>query len=118
LPERLSDALKARFIIRKLLESPEADYLENPIPMGTKLRGFYINRDIAILDFSGEIRNNLMGGLSAEQLCIYSIVNSIVLNCESIDRVQILIEGKKADTLRGNLDISVPIVEDVSLIRW
>jgi hypothetical protein len=118
LPRKMNSAERADFILRKLLEGPPADYLASPVPQGTKLRGFYMLGNLAVVDFSKELRENLVGGLSAEQLCVYSIVNSLVLNCEDIKAVRILIEGQKVATLLGNIDLESPLVEDLALIRW
>jgi hypothetical protein len=118
LPGKMNSVQRAHFIIRKLLEGSPAGYLESPIPQGTKLEGLYMVGNVAVVDLSSELREHLAGGLSSEQLCVYSIVNTIILNNEDIKAVQILIDGEKVDTIRGGVDIGSPLVEDVSLIRW
>jgi hypothetical protein len=117
-PRKMNTAERAEFILRTLLKGSPADYLVSPIPQGTTLRGFYMLGNVAVVDFSKELSENLVGGLSSEQLCAYSIVNSLIVNCEDIKAVRILIDGKKVATLHGNIDLESPLVEDVALIRW
>jgi hypothetical protein len=50
-----------------------------------------------------------------ELASIYSVVNSLTQNVSGINRVQILIEGAEAETLAGHIDLSRPLVEDLSM---
>ncbi len=87
------------------------------IPSGTKLLNVEIKGAIAYVDFSREIVANHPGGSLAELQTIFSVVNSIVLNFREIKGVQILVEGRRRDTLAGHIDISLPLKGDRKLIR-
>jgi hypothetical protein len=118
LPRQMNSYETARFILEELLKGPQVGIFETPIPPDTKLQGMYIQKNELVVDLSKEFRENFQGGVVPELLCVYSIVNSLILNCKQFERVQLLIEGQVVDTLAGNLDLSKPLVEDLSLIRW
>jgi hypothetical protein len=47
----------------------------------------------AVVDFSTQLRENHPGSCRREQLTLFSVVNSLILNVSEIDRVKILIDG-------------------------
>lgn len=88
------------------------------IPEGTTLRSFFLLEEgTAVVDFSDQLRNNHPDGCRQEQLTLFSIVNSLVLNIPEIDRVQILIAGEENGTLAGHMTIESPLTADMLLIR-
>jgi len=107
---------RATAILNALLKGPRASNLRSPIPRGVKFRGLYIADTMMTVDFSSELRDGLRGGASAETLCVYSIVNSLLLNCQDLKTVTFLIEGQPIETLLGYLDLSGPLVENLALM--
>lgn len=99
-----------------LIQGPKGN-LTITIPKGTRLLKIELKDGVAYVDFSKELSENHPGGSSAELQTIYSIVNTITLNFPEIKKVQILIEGKKADTLAGHIDITLPMGPDRGLIK-
>jgi spore germination protein GerM len=100
----------------QLQEAPEP-YL-SVIPEGTLLRAFYItDRGDAFVDLSGEVSSRHTGGSSTELLTVYAIVHAVTANLPPIRRVQILIDGREADTLAGHVDLRRPLEPDLSLVR-
>lgn len=88
------------------------------IPEGTMLRAFYITeRGDAFVDLSPEVSTRHPGGSTNELLTVYAIVNAVTANLSSVERVQILIDGKQADTLAGHVDLRRPFERDTSLVR-
>jgi len=95
--------------LSELLKGPQSNLL-SPLPPGTKVRHFFLDREgTAYVDFGPELRKNHPGGSKAEILSIYSIVDTLAYNFEQIRRVQILIEGAEVDTLSGHLDLRKPL---------
>jgi len=45
------------------------------------------------------------------------VVNAVLANLPTVRRVQILVEGREADTLAGHVDIRRPLERDMSLVR-
>lgn len=106
---------------RQILES-ELDVAPPPylslIPRGTMLRAFYISdRGDAFVDLSPEVSTMHPGGSANELLTIYAIVNAVTANLSSVERVQILIDGRQADTLAGHVDLRRPFERDTFLVR-
>lgn len=88
------------------------------IPEGTTLRAFYVtDRGDAFVDLSPEVARNHPGGSFTELLTVHAIVHAVIANLPSIQRVQILIDGREADTLAGHIDLRRPLQQDVSLVR-
>jgi spore germination protein GerM len=88
------------------------------IPAGTALRAFYVtDRGDAFVDLSPEASSQHPGGSSTELLTVYAIVNAVTANLPTIQRVQILIDGREADTLAGHVDLRRPLQPDLSIVR-
>ena len=99
------------------LEAAPAPYV-SLVPPGTILRAFYITeRGDAFVDLSPEASTMHPGGSTNELLTVYAIVNAVTANLSSVERVQILIDGKQADTLAGHVDLRRPFERDTSLVR-
>ena len=109
--------LQGREILRAELEPAAPPYL-SVIPAGTSLRAFYVtDRGDAFVDLSSEISSAHGGGSATELLTVYAIVNVVTANLPSVQRVQILINGREADTLAGHVDLRRPLQSDQSLVR-
>jgi hypothetical protein len=106
---------------RQILESqlePAPEPYTSVIPTGTMLRAFYITeRGDAFVDLSPEISTAHAGGSTSELLTIAAIVNAVTVNLSSVNRVQILVGGKEADTLAGHVDLRRPFDRDTPLVR-
>ena len=108
---------QGREILSMQLEAAPAPYL-SAIPDGTMLRAFYVTeRGDAFVDLSSEAQSGHAGGSATELLTVYAIVNAVTANLPSIQRVQILIDGREADTLAGHVDLRRPLQPDQSLVR-
>jgi len=115
----LAEGVRAqgRQILQSLLEAAPAPFL-SVIPPGTLLRAFYITeRGDAFVDLSPEVSTAHPGGSTNELLTVYAIVNAVTTNLSSVQRVQILIGGKEADTLAGHVDLRRPFQRELSLVR-
>jgi spore germination protein GerM len=105
-------------IVSALLEGPEDANLVSTIPAGSKLLHTFITDDgTAYVDFNPELSLLHPGGVTAERLTIYAIVNSLVLNLDSVERVQLLLEGKPSPTLAGHLDIRLARTANLLIVR-
>jgi hypothetical protein len=108
---------QGRQILESELEDAPAPYL-SLIPRGTTLRAFYItDRGDAFVDLSVEASTLHPGGSTHELLTVYAIVNAVTAHLTSIERVQILIDGRQADTLAGHVDLRRPFERDTVLVR-
>lgn len=104
-------------LMAQLQPAPEPSII-SVIPEGTTLRAFYItDRGDGFVDLSTEVSARHAGGSSAELLTVYAIVHAVTANLPSIRRVQILIDGREADTLAGHVDLRRPLEPNLSLVR-
>jgi hypothetical protein len=88
------------------------------IPDGTTLRAFYTTeRGDAFVDVTADVSSRHTGGSTTELLTVYAIVHAVTSNLPSIRRVQILIDGREADTLAGHVDLRRPLAPDPGLVR-
>jgi hypothetical protein len=108
---------QGRQILESELDPAPAPYV-SLIPPGTMLRAFFItDRGDAFVDLSPEVSTMHPGGSTNELLTVYAIVNTVTANLSSVERVQILIDGKQADTLAGHVDLRRPFERDTSMFR-
>lgn len=93
-------------------EGGDSQYL---IPSGTKLLGVHVKDGIAYADFSRELKDNLNPSSTNEALLVNSIVHTLT-QFKDVEKVQILVEGKRIESLGGHLDISSPIARGSSML--
>lgn len=104
-------------IVEELIEGPD-----NPregvsvIPKKTKVLGVVIKNKIAYVNLSKYFETHFPGGSTSEIMIIGSIVDTLT-NLEEIDKVQILVEGKKIDSLSGHFDLTSPLKRMPNLIK-
>ena len=108
---------QGRQILRALLQPPPAPYLA-VIPPGTTLRALYFTTSgDAFVDLSAEVSAKHPGGTHAELLTVYAVVNAMTTNLQGVQRVQLLIDGREADSVAGHVDVRRPLERDPSLVR-
>lgn len=108
---------RAKQIISDLLAGPNDPDSLLAVPQGIDLRQVYVmDNGVAYADFSSELSRRIGGGSMEEILTIYSIVNSLVLNVEEIERVGILLDGQPCETLNGHLDLRRPLPANLRLM--
>jgi hypothetical protein len=105
---------QARRIVEAQLAAAPPPYV-SPVPAGTSLRALFVGeRGDAFVDLSGEVRGKHPGGALGELFTVYAVVNAITVNLPAIMRVQILIDGKEADTLAGHVDLRRPLRKNLT----
>jgi len=104
-------------IIEALIQGPR-EGLMRTIPPATALHSLYVTPDgTAYVDITATIKDAHPGGIHSEQMTIFSIVNSLILNIPEIDAVKILIDGSESMTLAGHIDLRFPFKANMLLIR-
>ena len=108
---------QGRQILTALLAAEAPAPYASLIPAGTTLRAFYVTeRGDAFVDLSPDIVGGHPGGSLNELLTVYAIVNSVTANLPAARRVQILVDGKEADTIAGHVDLRRPLARNDSLV--
>jgi hypothetical protein len=119
---KMSEAKKsvnnlATIIVKELISGPEnKSGLKATIPAGTKPGArIKIDAATATVDFSKEFVEKHPGGKIAEQLTIYSVVNSLT-ELKEIQKVKFTIAGKVNKEYKGNYEFDVPFPRAAALI--
>jgi spore germination protein GerM len=108
---------QARALVTALLSTPPTPPLVRTIPDGTALRGVYVSdQQEVFVDLDATVRIKHGGGSMQELLTVYSLVNTLLVNLPTASAVQILIEGREADTLAGHVDLRRPLRKNEALI--
>jgi hypothetical protein len=108
---------QGRQILTAQLTAEPAPSQVSVIPAGTRLRAFYVTeRGDAFVDLSPEVVSGHPGGSLNELLTVYAIVNAVTANLPAARRVQILVDGKEADTIAGHVDLRRPLTRNDSLV--
>ncbi len=106
--------LLEKIVLTELIAGPKGNG-GRTIPPETKIRSIETKDMVCFVNLSSEFvtKNNV--GIAAEQLTIYSIVNSLT-ELSNIDKVQFLIEGEKKDVYH-HMIFNEPIARDISMIQ-
>ena len=110
------NAHPAQTAIEFLLAGTQNTELASVMPPGTKLRHISIKEKIAYVDFSDNLVKNNAGGSASEMLLVAAIINTLT-EFHDIQKVQIMVEGKKIDTISGHMDISEPLSRSEKIIK-
>ena len=114
--EGAGDEMLAASIVKELIAGPKNKELNATIPAEAKILSVKINEGVASADFSKELQTKHWGGSTGESMTLNSIANSLT-ELDSIDKVELLIEGKKVESLAGHWDTTVPLERNEDIIR-
>lgn len=106
----------AQTAVELLLADPKSRDLVRVLPPGTKVRSLTIKDHIAYVDFNDKLIKNNGGGSATELLTVGAIVNTLT-EFPEIEKVQILVEGQKVETLSGHMDVSHPLSRSEKIIK-
>lgn len=103
--------------IKALIAGPENKNLAPTLPEGVKLLSLKVRDDgLCLVNFNESLVENHWGGSTGELLTVYSIVNTLT-QFPDVDRVQILIEGRKLDTLAGHLILNESLKTNEKIVK-
>ncbi len=69
------------------------------------------------LNFNKALISHHPGGSSTELLTVHAIINTLAANLPHIRDMVLLVDGQPIETLRGHVDLRLPIAADFSLVR-
>jgi germination protein M len=108
---------QAKEVVAALIAGPKGELVPS-IPQGVRILDVLVSKDgIAYVDLSGEIVSNHQGGSTGEMVTVYSIVNTLAINLPQIHGVQILVDDRQVETLKGHMDLSRPLGPNLSMAR-
>jgi len=92
----------ASVLVKELIKGPSSSELKPTIPEGASLRSpVKIEGRTAIVDMTKEFVDNHPGGKEAEEMTIFSIVNTLT-ELKDIETVKFQINGKEQKEFKGN----------------
>jgi spore germination protein GerM len=113
-----SPVAQARAIIESQLAAEPPPPLARTIPAGVTLRGLFVSQNNEVfVDLDPAIKSGHAGGSLQELMTVYTIVNALLTNLPTLQQVQILIDGREADTLAGHVDLRRPLRKNEGLIE-
>lgn len=107
---------QATLLIKELVKGPSNSTLKATIPEGASLRSpVKVENRTAIVDMTKEFVDNHPGGKEAEEMTIFSIVNSLT-ELKDIEKVKFLINGKTQKEFKGNFLLNNEFPRNEALI--
>ena len=106
----------AQTAIELLVAGTKNTALASVIPPGTKLKKLWIKDHIAYVSFNDQLIKKSTGGSTSEILLVSAIVNTLTL-FPNIQKVQILVDGEKIDTISGHMDTREPLSRLEKMIK-
>ena len=100
--------------LTQLIAGPKTPGLQPVLPKEAKVLSVTTEKGLATVDFSSEITKMNVGS-RGEALALTAIANTVT-KLGIVDRVQILVEGKKVETLGGHVDASKPLRRNDSVV--
>ena len=90
--------------------------MRSTLPEGTVLKSVYLKDQTLIINLSREFADNMPAGLNAEVLAVYGVVNTMMLNIDTISAVRLLIEGESLPVARADVDISGDLIGNTAVL--
>ena len=109
-PQLMQQALET------MANGPRSSDLVAVIPKATKVKSVVVRDRMATVDVSSELVKRGFGGSATEILAVAAIVNTLT-EFPEVERVQILVDGKKVDTLFGHIDVYDPLSRSPGIIK-
>lgn len=107
-----------RALAEAVLAGPATPALHRPLPEGVELAALYLTPSgVVYVDLASPDEGEPpAGGTNQEQLTVYSLVNSLLLNVGEAKSAVLLWNGVQRPTFSGHLDLSRPLLADPSLV--
>jgi hypothetical protein len=103
-------------ILEELINGPVGE-LQPVLPGAGMFNSVQVVGNLARVDLTQGLVDALPGGSGSEQLAVYAVVNSFAFNYPEVRHVLFTVDGKALETLKGHLDLRLPIDPDFSLAK-
>jgi len=102
--------------LKALMSGTKEKGLATIVPKQAKIKSVKVKDDTAYVDFDENLVKKFIGGSTGEEMLVGSLVNTLTEFSE-IKKIQILVEGKKIDSLAGHFDLTKPVERMTNLIK-
>lgn len=110
----MSDNSVEKTVVTELIKGPVSDDYRETVPENTGLISIETTEGVCFVNFTSEFTQGFESGSDKERTIVYSVVNSLT-RISGIEKVQILIDGKKPEEDKNQL-FSVPLERDESIL--
>jgi hypothetical protein len=105
---------RIRLVVEELVSGSRQGFAP-AVPWAATVQAVFVDRDgNAYVDLSSP-PEGAVRGTDGELDFAFATVNSVVTNCPSVRRVQLLLGGREVPTL-GHLDLSRPLAPDLEIV--
>jgi len=115
-PEQLDAEALRVWIAGEIATGPQTEELLRAVPEGSEVISVFSAPGGTVYVDLGIPGDTPAMGSADELLAIYSIVNSLSLHDDSLDRVVLLVNGRQRETFAGHIDTSRPLGARADLI--
>jgi hypothetical protein len=103
IPREKDPDAQAKRLVNALIEGSKSGNV-NTLPAKSGVKDVKIASDrTAYVNFNREFIQNHPGGTTGEIATVFSLTNTLIRNISSIQRVQIYVEDKPIDSIRGHV---------------
>jgi len=89
-----------------------------PVLRDIRLRELFIDAaGTAYIDLTPGPQKDVRASAWEEQLAIYALVNTLLQNFEEIKQVELLLDGREAQTLAGHMDLTRTFTKRMDLVK-
>jgi len=107
---------QATLLVKELVKGPSNSTLKTTMPEGASLRSpIKVENRTATVDMTKEFVDNHPGGKEAEEMTIFSVVNTLT-ELKDIETVKFLINGKTQKEFKGNFLLNKEFPRNEALI--
>ena len=107
---------QATLLVKELVKGPSNSTLKSTMPEGSSLRSpIKVENRTATVDMTKEFVDNHPGGKEAEEMTIFSVVNTLT-ELKDIETVKFLINGKTQKEFKGNFLLNNEFPRNEALI--
>lgn len=98
---------RAEELLRALLRIYQQPGSAHSLAPAADIRSiFLVDPGAAVIDLNAAFADQHRSGILSEQLTVNSLVATLAINVPGVQRVNILVEGKKRETLAGHADLT------------
>lgn len=102
--------------VKALMAGPTTPKLSPTLPKDVELLSLKVKEGTCVVNFSETLVTHHWGGSTGELLTVYSIVNTLS-QFPGVERVLILVEGRKVETLAGHLILEEVFEAKMDLVK-
>ncbi len=104
----------AQAVIGELIKGPGDPTLKPTFPKEARVLSVQTRDGVTYVNFNKETQTRHSGGSAGEAMTLGSLVLTLT-ELPGVQRVQVLVEGQKQDTLAGHWDITQPLEREIRL---